>query len=46
MLRAYETVQGTPLPAEARAKAAATPIRLEANRQIELIRSVLFPEDT
>jgi hypothetical protein len=42
--REYLAVQGTPLPKDAQAKAAATPVRLQANRQIELIREVLFPD--
>jgi hypothetical protein len=35
-------VQGTPLPADAKAKADAVPIRLQANEQIELIRERLL----
>lgn len=44
ILHGHEAIQGTPLPADAAAKAAAVPARLTANRQIELIRAELFPD--
>lgn len=42
ILREYERIQGTPLPKDAKAKAEAVPGRLNANRQIGLIRTALL----